>query len=209
MSWRDGIVIGTVDAPVRLEDSDRYVRSAVEAFGGQPALPLEDVKAIAVRLEHSDAFERKGDVDGVIASLTAILERDPRNWSAAEELGKAYERKGDVDGAIASLTAISERDPDNSKAAEQLGNAYERKGDVDGAIAKFTALAERTGIITPAQELGKAYERKGDVDAAIVHWTGLYSDSLTIRAQHENWEGRMSAMETMMRRFQGSERFWT
>ncbi len=83
------------------------------------------------------AFTR-GDFDGAIAKLKAVLAADPAHFDAQLALGMAYYRKGDYAAAIAEGLKAEQLRPEEQLVHTNLSLFYMRAGD--------KTTAERHGL---------------------------------------------------------------
>src|SRR5438094_4334590 len=81
--------------------------------------------------QYDDAmFEfSRGDYDGTIVKLTALLAQEPEHFEAQLALGMAYYRKGDYPGAIAAGHKAEQLRPHEQLVHTNLSLFYMKAGD--------------------------------------------------------------------------------
>ena len=94
----------------------------------------------------------KGQLDAGIATWRKVLELDPRNAKAENNLGVALLRQGNLTEAMAHFQKALEVDPDYTDAQNDLGMAFLREEKVDEAIPHLQRAIE----LNPAN--AKIYE---------------------------------------------------
>lgn len=77
-----------------------------------------------------------------IATITRVIEIDPKNAEAYYNRGNVWYEKGNYNKAIADYTKAIEIDPQYAKAYNKRGLAWQDKGDYDRAIADYTKAIE-------------------------------------------------------------------
>jgi len=83
------------------------------------------------------ALGEKGQWEAAVAGWRKVLEIEPDNFKAHNNLGAALLRRGAIDEAIAHLRKSLELKPAFDRAQFNLGVALSQKGDLDGAVASF------------------------------------------------------------------------
>ena len=94
----------------------------------------------------------KGQLDAGIAAWKKVLELDPRNAKAQNNLGVALLRQGNLAEGITHFQQALEIDPDYTDAQNDLGMAFLREEKVDEAIPHLQRAIE----LNPAN--AKIYE---------------------------------------------------
>jgi len=107
-----------------------------------------------------------------IATITRVIEIDPKNAEAYFHRGNVWYDKGDYNNAIADYTQAIEIDPQYAKAYNKRGLAWKKQGNYDKAIADYTQAID----INPRNPIyyynrGLAWENKGDYNSAIADYT--------------------------------------
>jgi tetratricopeptide (TPR) repeat protein len=109
----------------------------------------------------------QGDWEAAVAGWRKVLEIEPENAKAHNNLAAALGRRGALDEAIAHFRRATEIKPGFDRAHFNLGAALAQKGDWDGAIAHLRQAVEINPEFTEAFGLlGTALARKGKLDEA-------------------------------------------
>jgi protein O-GlcNAc transferase len=90
-------------------------------------------KSIADLFNRARASRERGDYAGAMALLRTILDREPANAQALNNLGLLYHEKGDVEQAEAVFRQALNAKPDLFEAHAGLGAVREQQGDLSGA----------------------------------------------------------------------------
>ena len=76
----------------------------------------------------------------VVARMTAVTQRDPRNADAWNELGHAYRLLGDTESSFKNYARALQIDPRHKGAHEYLGEVYLLVGQLEPAEQELKAL---------------------------------------------------------------------
>jgi tetratricopeptide (TPR) repeat protein len=115
--------------------------------------------------------QRKGNLDGAIATYKNILKRHPRSADAYNWLGVAYMQKNAMEGAIAALRRAIALKPDFVRAHNNLGSTLAQSGNLQGGIVAFRDGLKYAPEDLPLHlNLGMALRSAGDADGAIQHF---------------------------------------
>lgn len=192
--------LGQVDEAVRLlrsklkntvEDFDDYLyianiyvgakrgREAVEA--ATKALSLAPATNSSQRTQAllmlSSARERAGDARGAEESLRRVLEGDPNNATALNNLGYyLVEHNERLEEALALIQRAVQAEPANPSFLDSLGWAYFKLNRLEEAERHLTEAARRSSSSFTIQEhLGDVYHRLGKSEQARLAWNKALS----------------------------------
>ena len=84
---------------------------------------------------------RQGDYDGALASLKAVLDKNPQDPNALYLSGIALLRKNMIDEAAADFLKVTELSPTFAAAFYQLGACYQRQNKPEQALAEYGKAA--------------------------------------------------------------------
>jgi len=76
----------------------------------------------------------------VVARMTAVTQRNPRNADAWNELGHAYRQLGEMDSSFKNYARALQIDPRHKGAHEYMGEAYLQVGQLELAEQELKAL---------------------------------------------------------------------
>lgn len=146
------------------------VSAAKKALEMAPANDQERLNAALLTL--ATAQERAGDGKGSEASLRRVLDKDPHNSIALNNLGYfLVERNERLEEALEMIKRAVRAEPTNSSYLDSLGWAYFKLGRLDDAERYLKEAAERDRTSATIQEhLGDLYERRGKLDLARIAW---------------------------------------
>lgn len=162
----------------RAPEAVTAARKALELAPGERPDMIE-----AALITLSSAQERAGDPKGAEESLRRILNRDPNNATALNNLGYfLVERNERLTEALEMIQRAVRANPTNSSFLDSLGWAYYKLGRLDEAERHLTEAARRNGDSATIQEhLGDLYQRRGNLEMARTAWQKALS--LSIEAQ--------------------------
>lgn len=111
---------------------------------------------------------RNKDWRNEYAFWTKILEEQPQNYDAHNNLGSYFYKQGNLDRAIAELEEAVRLKKNYPEGHNSLGTMYIDKGLLDRAIAEYTAAIQYKPVFPQAYyNLGNAYIKKGLLDDSI------------------------------------------
>jgi tetratricopeptide (TPR) repeat protein len=120
-----------------------------------------------------------------------VLELEPENIDAVNNMGAVYYDTGDYDNAVKNFIFAVSKDPKSARGHFNLAEAYFKKEWWDEADIEYhKALELNTGLFEAYYKLGEVYRWKGWWDEAMKMW-GVY-----IEKNPESELGR-SAMENV------------
>jgi tetratricopeptide (TPR) repeat protein len=119
------------DTMRRVEVPDVILVSSSQAEDLQRAKDAEaGIKTASERI-------RAGDLDGAIALLRPLLEKDPEDMNALYFIGLAYGGKKMCKEAVAALTRVTERGSKYPGAYFELGVCYRQLGDLEKSLEAY------------------------------------------------------------------------
>lgn len=146
------------------------VEAAQKALELAPAGQQEYTNAALLTL--ASAQERAGDTKGSEVSLRSVLEKDPDNATALNNLGYfLVERNERLTEALEMIQKAVRAEPANSSFLDSLGWAYFKLGKLEEAEKQLTEAARRDPTSSTIQEhLGDVYQKQGKMAEARAAW---------------------------------------
>lgn len=146
------------------------VEAARKALDLVPAGQQEYTNSALITL--ASAQERAGDVKGSEESLRRVLEKDPDNATALNNLGYfLLERNERLPEALEMIQRAVRAEPTNSSFLDSLGWAYFKLGKLEEAERQLTEAARRDPTSSTVQEhLGDVYQKQGKTAEARTAW---------------------------------------
>jgi tetratricopeptide (TPR) repeat protein len=126
----------------------------------------------AALLTLASAQERAGDMKGSEESIRRVLEKDPDNATALNNLGYfLVERNERLSEALEMIQRAVKAEPTNSSFLDSLGWAYFKLGKLDEAEKQLKEAARRDPNSSTIQEhLGDVYQKQGKTAEARAAW---------------------------------------
>jgi len=116
--------------------------------------------------------QEAGDFDGAVASYRLIVDREPGDWGAWNNLGNALNATGQRDEALEALRKARDLAPDSAPILLNLGNTLIEARLGDEAEAVFVSAAHHhPGDVKPVLALYNLYREAGLEDQALVRIT--------------------------------------
>ncbi|HKS30714.1 MAG TPA: tetratricopeptide repeat protein [Pyrinomonadaceae bacterium] len=146
------------------------------------APPAQQQLVSAALLTLASAQERAGDPKGSEASIRRVLEKEPDNATALNNLGYfLVERNERLPEALEMIQRAVRAEPTNSSFLDSLGWAYFKMGKLEEAERNLREAAKRDPSSSTIQEhLGDVLQKQGKVAEARVAWQkalGLSTDA--------------------------------
>jgi tetratricopeptide (TPR) repeat protein len=137
-----------------------------------------------------------------IETLTAVLDREPRNLAAHALRGKAYLETGQLDHAQADFQAVRKADPANLNAKLGLASILRRRGKLDEALAAArTAADDHPARPEPMAVIGRCHYARFQKHARecvrMIEATAA-QDALAADAAREIRSGRFDSTERFL-----------
>jgi predicted Zn-dependent protease len=128
--------------------------------------------ANAALLTLASAQERAGDTKGSEESLRRVLDKDPDNATALNNLGYfLVERNERLTEALEMIQRAVRAEPTNSSFLDSLGWAYFKLGKLDEAERQLKEAARLDPTSSTTQEhLGDVYQKQGKTQEARAAW---------------------------------------
>lgn len=108
----------------------------------------------------ADAYQKQGDYDKAIETLTEALRYYPEYYAARS---RAYLQKGDYDAALADALRMVELSPNYSHAYVTCGDAYYAKGEITEAINAYQTALNLEPRLTEIQHKLTELLRQNDI----------------------------------------------
>ncbi len=146
------------------------VEAARQALERAPADRQDMVAAALITL--SSAQDRAGDTKGSEDSLRRVLDKEPDNATALNNLGYfLLERNERLQEALQMIQRAVKAEPANSSFLDSLGWAYFKLGQLEEAERHLLDAARRDGSSATIQEhLGDVYQQQGKTKEARAAW---------------------------------------
>jgi tetratricopeptide (TPR) repeat protein len=125
-----------------------------------------------------------GRLDEELAIANAIVQRDPVNLSALNNLGAAQLFAGKLDAALATYRTLLRMSPGWNPAHFQTGKALLLKGDAAGALAEFEQETSEMWRMFGVPMAYHALGRKADSDAALAALIARYEKDAPYNIAH-------------------------
>ncbi len=110
---------------------------------------------------------QKGETDKAIKTFQELLEVDPNNAEAYNQIGYYYGWRGDYEKAVEALERYKFISPDNANPFDSLGEVQAYSGRYNEAIENLNrALAIKPDFVDSYDHLGVAYEGMGEYTKA-------------------------------------------
>jgi len=205
-TWNDYLISAL--RAFRLKDLDLAEKRLDKAFteGGEeiPYLYL-----LAGHIAHA-----RGIVKEAEKSWKKVLEIEPDNGEAWNNLGVLYRKHGDDEKALAAFQEAEEKAPERPDIPYNIGNLYKSSGDFDKAVTYYNKAIEINPEYAPAfNNLGTLYELKKERGKALeVFRRGLSADSgdASLRfnmglvyQEEERWDDAREAFDTALKKRPG------
>jgi tetratricopeptide (TPR) repeat protein len=124
--------------------------------------------------------EQRAELEGLVKGYELVLEREPDNQTALQELVKARVALGDLAGAVDPLERLAKLNPDVPNYAVLLGQTKQQLGDLEGAAQVYrSVLTANPGNMEALQGLVALLIDQQRPQAAI----GLLQDTLKTSQQ--------------------------
>ncbi|RKX98583.1 MAG: hypothetical protein DRZ90_02290 [Spirochaetes bacterium] len=205
-TWNDYLISAL--RAFRLKDLDLAEKRLDKAFAeGGEDIPY--MYLLAGHIAHA-----RGIVKEAEKSWKKVLEIEPDNGEAWNNLGVLYRRHGDDEKALAAFQEAEERAPDRPDIPYNIGNLYKSSGDFDKAVTYYNKAIEINPEYAPAfNNLGTLYETKKERGKALeVFRRGLSADSgdASLRfnmglvyQEEERWDDAREAFDTALKKRPG------
>jgi len=205
-TWND-YLIGALRA-FKLKDLDlaehRLDKAFIESGEDVPYLYL-----LAGHIAHA-----RGAVKEAEKAWKKVLELEPENAEAWNNLGVLYRKYGDKEKALAAFQEAENKAPDRPDIPYNIGNLYKSNGDLDKAVTYYNRAIQVDPDYAPAfNNLGTLYESKKERDKALeVFRRGLSADSgdASLRfnmglvyQEEERWDDAREAFDTALKKRPG------
>lgn len=201
-TWND-YLISAVRA-FRLKDLDLSEQRLDKAFaaGGDDIAYLY---LLAGHIAHSRGAAKEAE-----KSWKKVLDIEPDNSEAWNNLGVLYRKQGDDEKALAAFQEAAERTPGKPDIPYNIGNLYKSSNRFDEAISYYNKAIEIDPEYAPAfNNLGTLYESKKERSKALeVFRRGLSADSgdASLRfnmglvyQEEERWDDARTAFDTALK----------
>lgn len=151
------------------------------AKGSRPVLSLpfflpqdHDEKHCSIPDNLRTAFvnQKNGNYEEAIALYKHVLDKDPGNVQAANNLAVCFKQLGLLDEAIGEYKKLLVQHPNKAELITNLGSAYAKKGDLNKSFdCYYQAILLKPSYAPAHFNLAHAYTRMSNLDNAIEEHT--------------------------------------
>jgi tetratricopeptide (TPR) repeat protein len=167
----------SVDINNYLTITDLYSRAklgpkAVDAAQTALALAQSDDMKRMVMISLASAQNDAGDFKAAEKTLQDVLEKDPENVRALNNLGYFLTERGErLDEALRLIQKAVKAQPDNPSFLDSLGWVYFKMNNYDEAEKQLREAARKDpSSSTSLDHLGDVYAKQGKLDLARITW---------------------------------------
>ncbi len=122
-------------------------------------------------LQLAEIARKQKDYSGVAVNLNMVIELNPEDAKAHNNLGTVLQLQGKLDDAINHYRIALQFDPDDADVHKNLGNALSTQGKTEEAIKHLTeSLRIKPDQLNTHPKLGNLLQSKGKLDEAISHY---------------------------------------
>jgi tetratricopeptide (TPR) repeat protein len=135
------------------------------------AQEVERLKEVGAGIQESADKIRQGDLDGAIAQLKGILDKNPKDVNALYLIGMAYSKKQMFPEATGAFLQVAEMAPKFAAAFHQLGVCYQQQDQPDMALEAYKKALELDPSNTDAfYNSGLILFKQSRIDEAMVQF---------------------------------------
>jgi tetratricopeptide (TPR) repeat protein len=135
------------------------------------AQEVERLKEVGAGIQESADKIRQGDLDGAVAQLKEILDKNPKDVNALYLIGMAYSKKQMFPEATGAFLQVAEMAPTFAAALHQLGVCYQQQDQPDKALEAYKkALDLDPANIDAFYNSGLILFKQSRVDEALVQF---------------------------------------
>lgn len=143
----------------------RLVEEEAKTDSKELATLKDDLKQLATLYVKADRR------DDAIAVFNRVLEIDPNDLEAQNNLAALIASTGDIEALIEAREKVREQDPQNSQVRFELGKMYFDRGEYEKAIERFKEfLALSPNDIGAMEFVGTSYQRLDKFNEAIAEF---------------------------------------
>jgi tetratricopeptide (TPR) repeat protein len=106
------------------------------------AQEVERLKEVGAGIQESADKIRQGDMDGAVAQLKEILDKNPKDVNALYLIGMAYSKKKMFPEAMGAFLQVAEMAPKFAAAFHQLGVCYQQQDQPEKALEAYKKALE-------------------------------------------------------------------
>lgn len=110
---------------------------AVILVSQSQAEEVQRLKEVEAGIKESADMIRQGDLDGAIAQLKGMLDKNPKDANALYLIGMAYSKKRMFPEATGAFLQVAEMAPKFAAAFHQLGVSYQGQDEPDKALEAY------------------------------------------------------------------------
>jgi tetratricopeptide (TPR) repeat protein len=132
---------------------------------------IQQLKEVEAGIKESADMIRQGDLDGAIAQLKGMLDKNPKDANALYLIGMAYVKKKMYPEATGAFLQVTEVAPKFAAAHHQLGVSYQGQDEPDKALEAYKKALDLDPANTDAfYNSGLILFKQSRVDEALVQF---------------------------------------
>lgn len=137
--------------------------------------------------EQAKAIHEEGRLNDAVIAYRQLLQTEPDNFKALNNLGTVYEEKEDYSAAVASYRQALRINPEAAPVHFNLGHALQEQGKLEAAIDAYeTVLELRPNDPAAYYNIGHAYHDIGDLDSAETAYRKAIEQDAELFRAHSN-----------------------
>lgn len=132
---------------------------------------VQQLKEVEAGIKESADMIRQGDLDGAIAQLKGMLDKNPKDANALFLIGMAYVKKKIYPEAAGAFLQVTELAPNFAAAHHQLGVSYQGLDEPDKALEAYKKALDLDPANTDAfYNSGLILFKQSRIDEALVQF---------------------------------------
>ncbi len=162
---------------------------------------------------YDDETYMREQFEHAIKEYSAIVEKDPQNMGAWQQLGELYYAAGQYQESVDSFQKVLDNDPKNIEVLTYLGNLNYDYQKFTEAISSYQKVLDQDPAITDVRvDMATAYRRSKQIDKALEELHRAIADNpkhpnarvnlgIVLRFDKEDYAGAVTAWMDFLRLF--------